>query len=60
MTRQEEPIAENNRHHQEQLAASLLDTLGIEGAMYACQANAWSGVLECVLARSRDALAERR
>lgn len=60
MTRQEQSTAESNRHHQEQLAASLVNTLGVEGAMHACQANAWAGVLECVLARSRDVLAETR
>ena len=60
MTRQEQSIAENNRHHQEQLAASLVDTLGVEGAVHACRANAWNGVLECVVARTRDVLAETR
>jgi hypothetical protein len=40
----------NNRPHQVELARSLIDTLGFDGAIYACQSNAWEGVLACVLA----------
>ena len=47
---QEQGSVINNRPYQAQLAASLVDTLGLQGAIYACQANAWDGVLECVLA----------
>ncbi len=36
------------RNHQERLACSLVDSLGIEGAIHACQANCWDGVLKCV------------
>ncbi len=36
------------RSHQETLAASLVQSLGIEGAIHACQANSWDGVLEYV------------
>ena len=36
------------RSHQEKLAFSLVESLGIEGAIHACQANCWDGVLECV------------
>ncbi len=50
MSRQEQITIINNRPYQAQLAASLIDTLGLHGAIYACQANAWDGVLECVLA----------
>ena len=50
MSRQEQITIINNRPYQAQLAASLVDTLGLQGAIYACQANAWDGVLECVLA----------
>ena len=35
--------------HQEKLAVSLIQSLGIEGAIHACQANSWDGVLKCVL-----------
>jgi hypothetical protein len=36
------------RNHQEKLAVSLVDSLGIEGAIHACQANSWDGVLQYV------------
>jgi hypothetical protein len=44
----------DNHGYQESLAASLIDSLGVDGAVHACQANAWFGVLNCVLAH-RDA-----
>ena len=37
------------RSHQEKLAFSVVQNLGIEGAVHACQANSWDGVLEYVL-----------
>ncbi len=37
------------RNHQEKLAVSLVQNLGIDGAIHACQANSWDGVLEYVL-----------
>ncbi len=37
------------RSHQEKLADSLIQSLGIEGAIHACQANSWDGVLKYVL-----------
>ncbi len=37
------------RSHQEKLAYSLVQSLGLEGAIHACQANSWDGVLEYVL-----------
>ena len=37
------------RSHQEKLAVSLVQSLGVEGAIHACQANSWDGVLEYVL-----------
>ncbi len=36
------------RSHQEKLAFSLVQNLGIDGAIHACQANSWDGVLEYV------------
>ena len=42
----------DNRPYQAELARSLIDTLGFDGAIYACQSNAWEGVLACVLAHS--------
>lgn len=37
---------------QEKLAESLISSLGIKGAVSACQANAWDGVLALVLERN--------
>jgi hypothetical protein len=37
------------RSHQEKLAVSLVQSLGIEGAIHACRANSWDGVLAYVL-----------
>ncbi len=37
-----------DRSHQEKLAFSLVQNLGIDGAIHACQANSWDGVLEYV------------
>ncbi len=37
------------RSHQEKLAFSLVQSLGIDGAIHACQANSWDGVLAYVL-----------
>ncbi len=39
----------DERSHQEKLAVSLVQSLGLEGAVHACQANSWDGVLEYVL-----------
>jgi len=37
------------RSHQEKLAVSLVQNLGMEGAIQACRANSWDGVLEYVM-----------
>ncbi len=49
-SRQEQGSVIANRPYQAELARSLIDTLGFDGAIYACQSNAWEGVLACVLA----------
>ncbi len=42
------------RSGQEKLAVSLVQSLGIEGAIHACRANSWDGVLEYVLLSRGD------
>ncbi len=37
------------RSHQETLAVSLIESLGLEGAIHACRANSWDGVLRYVM-----------
>ncbi len=54
MTQQEGAALIANRPHQARLAQSLISTLGLEGAVHACQANTWDGVLQCVLAYQTD------
>ena len=44
----DEPGGAERRSHQEKLAFSLVESLGVEGAIHACQANCWDGVLEYV------------
>ncbi len=39
-----------DRSHPERLAAALIDCLGLEDAIHACQANGWDGVLDHLLA----------
>ena len=50
MTQQEGAALIANHPCQARLAESLISTLGLEGAVHACQANTWDGVLQCVLA----------
>lgn len=43
-------IAKHDRDIQQaQLARSLVDNLGLEGAVFACRANGWDGVLAHLL-----------
>ena len=46
------------RSHQEKLALSLVQSLGFEGAIHACRANSWDGVLQYVLSLRGAAGAE--
>ena len=41
--------APDNHSYQQQLAHSLVKCLGQDGAVHACQANAWDGVLDFIL-----------
>ncbi len=50
MTQREGAALIANHPCQARLAESLISTLGLEGAVFACQANTWDGVLQCVLA----------
>ncbi len=40
----------DNQDYQRKLAISLVSSLGTEGAIHACQANTWDGVLKWVIA----------
>ncbi len=42
------------RDYQQELAASSVSTIGIEGAVRACRSNGWDGVLEKVPRRANE------
>ncbi len=42
-------IEARNRDYQQRLAASLIGTIGVEGALQTSLAHGWEGVLENVL-----------
>ncbi len=42
-------IEAGNRDYQQELAISLIESMGVERALRACQANGWDGVLVKVL-----------
>jgi len=44
----------NYRSQQARLAKMLIDSLGLEGAISACRANGWDGVLEFLPGAGRD------
>ncbi len=43
----------DNRDYQQGLAASLVGTMGIDGAVETCLRNSWDGVLERVRCTAR-------
>ena len=53
MTRTDRMDSINNRMRQERFADSLVACLGVEGAIRACRANVWDGVLGLVLRDKR-------
>ena len=55
MTPNERHETSDNRSYQEQLALTLLACLGREGALHACRANAWDGVLDYLLPKEQEA-----
>ena len=42
-------VGPEGQSHQETLAVSLIESLGFEGAIHACRANSWDGVLRYVM-----------
>ena len=42
----EKCILQQKRIEQAKLAMALVDNLGLDGAIHACRANGWDGVLE--------------
>lgn len=44
----------DNHSYQAKLALSLIATLGVDGAIRACQENCWHGVLDYLLPADKD------
>lgn len=40
---------QEKRFEQVKLAMALVDSLGLEGAIFACRANGWDGVLDFLM-----------
>jgi len=43
---------QENQREQLKLAMALVDSLGLEGAISACRANGWDGVLQALRGRN--------
>ena len=44
----------HNRSHQQQVAMSLIGSLGIDGAIEECYRNGWDGTLQVILKDERN------
>jgi len=49
-----ENITRYDRTEQARLALALVDSLGLDGAIFACRANAWDGVLQFLESGGRE------
>ena len=47
-------IMRHERTEQARLALALVDSLGMDGAIFACRANGWDGVLALLVGGRRD------
>ncbi len=54
MIAENQNIIRSDRTEQARLALSLVDSLGLDGAIFACQANGWDGVLDILFGSSRE------
>jgi hypothetical protein len=44
-----ENVVHYDRTEQARLALALVDSLGLDGAIFACRANSWDGVLKLLV-----------
>ena len=42
-------VMQYDRTEQARLALALVDSLGVDGAIFACRANGWDGVLDMLV-----------
>ena len=54
MTVENQKIIPHGRREQARLALSLVDSLGLDGAIFACRANGWDGVLDILIGGNRE------
>lgn len=54
MTVENQKIIPHGRREQARLALSLVDNLGLSGAIFACRANGWDGVLDILIGATRE------
>lgn len=54
MTVENQNVTRFDRTEQARLALALLDSLGLEGAIFACRANGWDGVLNVLSGGNRE------
>ena len=47
-------VMQNDRREQARLALALVDSLGMDGAIFACRANGWDGVLDLLVGGGRE------
>ncbi len=54
MIDENQSIARPDRREQVRLALALVDSLGLDGAVFACRANGWDGVLDLLVGYRRQ------
>lgn len=54
MSVESQKIIPYGRREQARLALSLVDNLGLDGAIFACRANGWDGVLDILVGGSSE------
>ncbi len=54
MIAESQNIMQSDRTEQVRLALALVDSLGLDGAIFACRANGWDGVLDFLIGGCRE------
>ena len=54
-TVEREPVMQHDRTERARLALALVDSLGLDGAIFACHASGWDGVLDFLADAGREA-----
>ncbi len=54
MIAESQNVIRSDRTEQARLALALVDSLGLDGAIFACRANGWDGVLDILIGSNRE------